>query len=212
MPGRPERPVAGQAANWRTVFAVDSSPTAVRTAPRRHDHSQYCRWYHRRLYISGLVWAVRGPSDWKLCYHRDRISYGLGECNSASCRTRVLAGGVLATGSAIIAQAVGRSPFAVTLVLEAALLLAFVALVGYGAPFSDQQSPGALAAAMFGLGSMGVQSASAHNDMNRAASIAATSIFFMSIIALKPHLASSPPAASARVRTRGVIPTFTDLD
>jgi hypothetical protein len=169
MPGRPERPVAGQAANWRTVFAVDSSPTAVRTAPRRHDHSQYCRWYHRRLYISGFVWAVRGPSDWKLCYHRDRISYGLGECNSASCRTRVLAGGVLATGSAIIAQAVGRSPFAVTLVLEAALLLAFVALVGYGAPFSDQQSPGALAAAMFGLGSMGVQSASAHNDMNRAA-------------------------------------------
>src|SRR3954452_9573653 len=39
----------------------------------------------------------------------------------------------------------------------------------------------------------------------RAASIAATSIFPISIIAAKARLASSPPAASASVSTRGVI-------
>src|SRR5204863_5224869 len=40
---------------------------------------------------------------------------------------------------------------------------------------------------------------------HRAASIAATSIFFMSIIASKARLASAPPTAIASVRTRGVI-------
>jgi len=39
----------------------------------------------------------------------------------------------------------------------------------------------------------------------RAASIAATSIFFMVIIASKARLASAPPAAIASVNTRGVI-------
>src|SRR5262249_45437879 len=39
----------------------------------------------------------------------------------------------------------------------------------------------------------------------RAASIAAMSIFFISIIASKARFASSPPIASASVRTRGVI-------
>ena len=39
----------------------------------------------------------------------------------------------------------------------------------------------------------------------RAASIAATSIFFMPIIASNARFASSPPAASASVSTRGVI-------
>ena len=39
----------------------------------------------------------------------------------------------------------------------------------------------------------------------RAASIAATSIFLMSIIASKARLASAPPAAIASVRARGVI-------
>ena len=39
----------------------------------------------------------------------------------------------------------------------------------------------------------------------RAASIAATSIFLMSIIASNARLASSPPAAIASVSTRGVI-------
>src|SRR6185437_1480970 len=40
---------------------------------------------------------------------------------------------------------------------------------------------------------------------NRAALIAATSIFFISIIASNARFASSPPAASASVSTRGVI-------
>src|SRR6476660_1413452 len=39
----------------------------------------------------------------------------------------------------------------------------------------------------------------------RAASIVATSIFFMPIIASNARFASSPPAASASVSTRGVI-------
>ena len=39
----------------------------------------------------------------------------------------------------------------------------------------------------------------------RAALIAATSIFFMPIIASNARFASSPPTASASVRTRGVI-------
>ncbi len=39
----------------------------------------------------------------------------------------------------------------------------------------------------------------------RAASMAATSIFVMVIMASNARLASSPPAASASVRTRGVI-------
>src|SRR5712664_3184451 len=39
----------------------------------------------------------------------------------------------------------------------------------------------------------------------RAASIAAMSIFFIPIIASKARFASSPPAASASVSTRGVI-------
>ena len=39
----------------------------------------------------------------------------------------------------------------------------------------------------------------------RAASIFATSIFFISIIASKARLASAPPAAIALVRARGVI-------
>ena len=39
----------------------------------------------------------------------------------------------------------------------------------------------------------------------RAALIAATSIFFIRIIASNARFASSPPAASASVRTRGVI-------
>jgi hypothetical protein len=39
----------------------------------------------------------------------------------------------------------------------------------------------------------------------RAALIAAMSIFFMPIIALKARFASSPPAANASVSTRGVI-------
>jgi hypothetical protein len=38
-----------------------------------------------------------------------------------------------------------------------------------------------------------------------AASIVATSIFLIGIIASKARLASSPPAASASVKTRGVI-------
>ena len=39
----------------------------------------------------------------------------------------------------------------------------------------------------------------------RAASMAAMSIFFIVIIASKPRLPSSPPAASASVSARGVI-------
>jgi hypothetical protein len=42
-------------------------------------------------------------------------------------------------------------------------------------------------------------------NVSRAALIAATSIFFMPIIASNARFASSPPAASASVSTRGVI-------
>jgi uncharacterized membrane protein YoaK (UPF0700 family) len=80
------------------------------------------------------------------------------------------AGGTLATGAAIIGQAMGRSPLAATLMLETALLAGFAALAGYEAPFSDAQSPSALAAAMFGLAAMGVQSALVRLLMKETAS------------------------------------------
>src|SRR5262245_1328293 len=41
--------------------------------------------------------------------------------------------------------------------------------------------------------------------LSRAASIAATSIFLIPIIASKARFASAPPAAIASIRTRGVI-------
>src|SRR6185503_25945 len=44
-----------------------------------------------------------------------------------------------------------------------------------------------------------------HHQPRRAASMAATSIFFIFIIASKARFASPPPAANASVRTRGVI-------
>src|SRR5581483_4499697 len=45
----------------------------------------------------------------------------------------------------------------------------------------------------------------AQTGFSRAALIAATSIFFMVIIASNARLASSPPAAIASISTRGVI-------
>ena len=45
----------------------------------------------------------------------------------------------------------------------------------------------------------------ASTQQRRAASITATSIFFIFIIASNARLASSPPAAIAAVSTRGVI-------
>jgi hypothetical protein len=45
----------------------------------------------------------------------------------------------------------------------------------------------------------------ARRQPRRAASMVATSIFFIAIIASKARLASAPPAASASVSARGVI-------
>ena len=51
----------------------------------------------------------------------------------------------------------------------------------------------------------GVVTPAEDRQPRRAALIAATSIFFMPIIASNARFASSPPAASASVSTRGVI-------
>src|SRR5262245_36079283 len=62
-------------------------------------------------------------------------------------------------------------------------------------PEQNMQSPGGTLHAL----------ATVKGQPRRAALIAATSIFFMSIIASNARLASSPPTASASVSTRGVI-------
>lgn len=68
-------------------------------------------------------------------------------------------GGVAATITAIAAQALRQSILTTMLLLEAALLVVFIGLVGYGAPFAGPESAATLAAGMCGLAAMGVQSA-----------------------------------------------------
>src|SRR5690242_15349834 len=64
---------------------------------------------------------------------------------------------------------------------------------------------GQLGPAAAGFGMTCILSGTHVVQPRRAASMAATSIFFMDIIAAKERLASAPPAAIASVNVRGVI-------
>jgi uncharacterized membrane protein YoaK (UPF0700 family) len=68
------------------------------------------------------------------------------------------AGGVAATLAAIAGQAVARRPLAAALALETLLLICFAATFAAG-PLLSVETPAAVAASMFGLAAMGVQSA-----------------------------------------------------
>jgi uncharacterized membrane protein YoaK (UPF0700 family) len=69
------------------------------------------------------------------------------------------AGGVAATLVAIVGQALGGSALACALMLETVLLIGFMATFAAGSPFGVAEAPLAIAASMFGLAAMGVQSA-----------------------------------------------------
>jgi len=69
------------------------------------------------------------------------------------------AGGVLATLAAIMGQAVARSALAWAFMLEALLLIGFIAVFAVGGPFDGPQATRVAAASMLGLAAMGVQSA-----------------------------------------------------
>lgn len=69
------------------------------------------------------------------------------------------AGGVAATLAAIAGQAVARRALAAALAFETLLLIGFVATFAVGSPFGAPQAGFAVAASMFGLAAMGVQSA-----------------------------------------------------
>jgi uncharacterized membrane protein YoaK (UPF0700 family) len=69
------------------------------------------------------------------------------------------AGGVAATLAAIAGQAVARGPLAAALALETLLLIGFIATFAAGSPFGAPETASAVAASMFGLAAMGVQSA-----------------------------------------------------
>jgi uncharacterized membrane protein YoaK (UPF0700 family) len=69
------------------------------------------------------------------------------------------AGGVAATLAAIAGQAVARGPLAAALALETLLLIGFIATFAAGSPFGAPETAFAVAASMFGLAAMGVQSA-----------------------------------------------------
>jgi uncharacterized membrane protein YoaK (UPF0700 family) len=70
-----------------------------------------------------------------------------------------LAGGVMATLAAIAGHALARRALAAALLLETLLLTGFVATFAAGSPFADRDATLAVAASMFGLAAMGVQSA-----------------------------------------------------
>ena len=69
------------------------------------------------------------------------------------------AGGVAATLAAIAGQAVARGPLAAALALETLLLIGFIATFAAGSPFGAPETAFTVAASMFGLAAMGVQSA-----------------------------------------------------
>jgi uncharacterized membrane protein YoaK (UPF0700 family) len=70
-----------------------------------------------------------------------------------------VAGGVAATLVAIVGQAVAGSALAWALTLETLLLIGGMATFAVGTPFAGPQATLAVAASMFGLAAMGVQSA-----------------------------------------------------
>jgi uncharacterized membrane protein YoaK (UPF0700 family) len=69
------------------------------------------------------------------------------------------AGGVLATLAAIMGYAVARSGLAWAFMLEALLLIGFIAIFAVGSPFDGPRTTLVAAASMLGLAAMGVQSA-----------------------------------------------------
>jgi uncharacterized membrane protein YoaK (UPF0700 family) len=69
------------------------------------------------------------------------------------------AGGIAATLVAIVGHALARRALAAALLLETLLLIGFVAAFAAGSPFGDRDAGLAVAASMFGLAAMGVQSA-----------------------------------------------------
>jgi uncharacterized membrane protein YoaK (UPF0700 family) len=68
------------------------------------------------------------------------------------------AGGVMATLAAIVGHALARRALAAALLLETLLLIGFVATFAAGSPFANRNATLAVAASMFGLAAMGVQS------------------------------------------------------
>ena len=70
-----------------------------------------------------------------------------------------LAGGIAATLVAIAGHALARAALAFALALETLLLVCFVATFAASAPFGAPEATPAVAASMFGLAAMGVQSA-----------------------------------------------------
>jgi uncharacterized membrane protein YoaK (UPF0700 family) len=80
------------------------------------------------------------------------------------------AGGVAATLAAIAGQAVARRGLAVALALETLLLIGFIAAFAAGSPFGAPETALAVAAFMFGLAAMAVQSASVRLLMRGVAS------------------------------------------
>src|SRR5258708_10873921 len=69
------------------------------------------------------------------------------------------AGGVAATLAAIAGHAVARRALAAALALETLLLIGFAATFAAGSPFGGPETTPGVAASMFGLAAMGVQSA-----------------------------------------------------
>ena len=69
------------------------------------------------------------------------------------------AGGVAATLAAIVGQVVARCALAAALALETLLLIGVVAAFAASSPFGTPEAASAVAASMFGLAAMGVQSA-----------------------------------------------------
>src|ERR1700730_4461485 len=69
------------------------------------------------------------------------------------------AGRSAATLAAIAGQAVARGPLAAALALETLLLIGFIATFAAGSPFGAPETAFTVAASMFGLAAMGVQSA-----------------------------------------------------
>ncbi len=80
------------------------------------------------------------------------------------------AGGVAATLAAIAGYAVARCALAAALALETLLLIGFAATFAAGSPFGGPETAPVVAASMFGLAAMGVQSASVRLLMRGVAS------------------------------------------
>jgi uncharacterized membrane protein YoaK (UPF0700 family) len=80
------------------------------------------------------------------------------------------AGGVAATLAAIAGHAVACRALAAALALETLLLIGFAATFAAGSPFAGPQTAPVVAASMFGLAAMGVQSAAVRLLMRGVAS------------------------------------------